>query len=103
MNLTLNPLPNASFIGLPVPAAAPENGSDIKLNAFQAGGLFTIAPGSGLTATTIDIGTGFDQTFLTPANATIYDGTPATINTITYAFTDANGCANSTSQNLRVN
>jgi hypothetical protein len=85
MNLTLNPLPNASFIGLP--ASTPENGPDLKLNAFQAGGLFTIVPGSGLTATTIDGGTGFDQTFLTPANATIYDGTPATVNVITYSFT----------------
>ncbi|HMR58519.1 MAG TPA: hypothetical protein PKC10_14440, partial [Cyclobacteriaceae bacterium] len=101
MNLTLNPLPNASFIGLP--ASTPENGPDLKLNAFQAGGLFTIVPGSGLTATTIDGGTGFDQTFLTPANATIYDGTPATVNVISYSFTDANGCANSTSQSLRVN
>jgi len=103
MNLTLNPLPNASFIGLPFPAVAPENGPDLKLNAFQAGGLFTIVPGSGLTATTIDGGTGFDQAFLTPANATIYDGTPATINVITYTFTDGNGCTNSTSQNLRIN
>jgi hypothetical protein len=103
MSLTLNPLPNASFIGLPFPAAAPENGPDIKLNAFQAGGLFTIAPGSGLTGTTIDGGTGFDQTFLTPANATLYDGTPATENVITYTFTNTNGCTNSTSQNLRIN
>ncbi|MBX2917529.1 MAG: hypothetical protein KF856_19855, partial [Cyclobacteriaceae bacterium] len=103
MNLTLNPLPNASFIGLPFSGSAPQNGPDIKLNAFQAGGLFTIVPGSGLTATTIDGGTGFDQAFLTPANATIYDGTPASENTITYTFTDLNGCSNSTSQNLRVN
>ncbi|KXK24181.1 MAG: PKD domain-containing protein, partial [Bacteroidetes bacterium OLB12] len=101
MNLTLNPLPNASFIGLP--PSTPENGPDLKLNAFQAGGLFTIVPGSGLTATTIDGGTGFDQAFLTPANATIYDGTPATVNVITYSFTDANGCSNTTSQSLRVN
>jgi autotransporter-associated beta strand protein len=101
MNLTLNPLPNASFIGLP--ASTPENGPDLKLNAFQAGGLFTIVPGSGLTATTIDGGTGFDQTFLTPANATLYDGTPASVNVITYSYTDVNGCMNSTSQNLRVN
>ncbi len=103
VNLTLNPLPNASFIGLPFPAAAPENGADITLNAFQAGGLFTVTPGSGLTATTIDPGTGFDQTFLTPANATLYDGTPATLNVITYTFTNVNGCTNSTSQSLRVN
>ncbi|MBX2893854.1 MAG: autotransporter-associated beta strand repeat-containing protein [Cyclobacteriaceae bacterium] len=101
MNLTLNPLPNASFIGLPT--STPENGPDLKLNAFQAGGLFTIVPGSGLTATSIDGGTGFDQAFLTPANATIYDGTPATENIITYSFTDINGCSNATSQNLRVN
>ncbi|MCW5912187.1 MAG: autotransporter-associated beta strand repeat-containing protein [Cyclobacteriaceae bacterium] len=103
MNLTLNPLPNASFIGIPAPPDVPENGINLELNAFQTGGLFTIIPGSGLTATSIDPDTGFDRTFLTPADATLYDGTPESVNTITYTYTNANGCTNSTSQNLRVN
>ncbi len=106
MVLTVNPQPNASFFGLPPggpPSQVAENGSPILLSATQKGGLFTITPGSGLSATTVDPGTDRDVATLDPSNATVYDGTPATINKIRYTYTDPNGCTNFTVQDLIVN
>ena len=103
MTLTINPLPNASFFGIPAPPEVPENGAPLVLSGTQNGGLFTIAPGTGLSGTTIDPGTNRDQATLTPNTATLYDGTPSSINIIKYSYTDANGCVNSSTQNLRVN
>ncbi|MBL7871773.1 MAG: hypothetical protein JNM78_09200, partial [Cyclobacteriaceae bacterium] len=103
MTLTIYPLPNASFFGIPSPPEVPENGPPLVLSGTQNGGLFTITPGTGLSATTIDPGTNRDQASLTPNTATLYDGTPSSINIIKYAYTDGNGCTNSSTQNLRVN
>lgn len=103
MNLTIYPLPNANFLGIPGSGQHPENGPILELNAFQSGGLFTILPGSGLSGTSINPSTNFDFSNLAPNLATIYDGTPASINKITYSFTDVNGCTNSNTQNLIIN
>ncbi|MBN8575810.1 MAG: autotransporter-associated beta strand repeat-containing protein [Cytophagales bacterium] len=103
MNLTINPLPNANFLGIPPSGQHPENGPVLELNAFQTGGLFTIIPGSGLSGTSVNGSTGFDYANLTPNLATLYDGTPASVNQISYTYTDGNGCTNTNTQNLIIN
>ncbi|MEO1054217.1 MAG: PKD-like domain-containing protein, partial [Bacteroidota bacterium] len=80
------------------PAAVAENGAPLSITANQAGGLFTITPGSGLGTTFVN-SSGVDEVIFDPGAATA-----GTINTITYSFTDpATGCMNMISRDVIVN
>jgi len=107
-NLKINPLPSTNFVGITRPNYV-QNDPPIQLNAFQIGGLFTISPSTSIIGVTTQ--TPFDQATLGNFNTStqLVPGTPdlssLTVgsNTITYTFTDANGCTNSTSQSITIN
>jgi PKD repeat protein len=107
-NLKINPLPSANFVGFTRPTYV-QNDQPIQLNAFQKGGSFTISPATSSIGATTQ--TPFDQAILgnfntateiTPPNPDLSNLTVGS-NTITYTFTDANGCTNSTSQSITLN
>ncbi|MGE0772134.1 MAG: PKD-like domain-containing protein, partial [Cyclobacteriaceae bacterium] len=103
MTLRVNPLPTVVFFGLPPGGPPPqiaENSPVLTLSGNQAGGLFTVSPGIGLGSTYLNP---LDEALFDPDAATVYDGTPATINQLTYTYTDPNGCTNSQTQGLIVN
>ncbi len=100
MNLKINPLPTVAFFGLP--ASVAENIAPFNINGNQRGGVFSITPGLGISPTSINA-FNVDEATFDPGSAELYNGTPATINTVTYTFTDGNTCTNSTSQNIIVN
>ena len=91
MILKINALPVVAFFGLPLgaPPHAAENLPPMTLNANQAGGLFTIGPGTGLGSTFIGPDA-LDHVVFDPGAATL-----SVLNPITYTFTDANSCTNS--------
>ncbi len=97
MNFRVNPLPVVSFVGLP-PGAPPqvaENIAPFPLTGNQVGGVFTVQPVTSNIGATIPSPT--DRAFFDPNNAELGS------NQITYTFTNANGCTNSTTQELIVN
>ena len=79
--VTVNPLPNANFSGLPSSVCIDGNSS--TLSASQGGGSFSGPGVSGSTFNPSAAGTG--------------------THTITYSITDGNGCSNSSSQTVTVN
>jgi gliding motility-associated-like protein len=79
-NVTVNPLPNASFTGLDTLYCVNEN--DALLTGFPVGGTFS--------------GTGISGNIFSPATAGIGN------HTITYTFTDANGCTGTFTRDTRV-
>ncbi|MFN7600416.1 MAG: hypothetical protein ACK5R0_03360, partial [Bacteroidota bacterium] len=93
MNLTINPLPIVVFSGLP-PSTA-ENGPIINLTGNQIGGLFTITPLTSSIGSTVQAPV--DRTTLDPSAVTLG------FNTVTYTYTNSNGCTNSQSQSVLVN
>ncbi len=76
----LNPNPTVNFSAI---SPVCENASVVTLNATPAGGMFS---GTGVSGNTFD-----------PA------GMGASTTTITYSYTDANGCSNSATQNAVIN
>jgi hypothetical protein len=96
MVLRINPLPAVVFSGLPAgaPPQLAENAPILQLIGNQAGGLFTILPGTGLGSTFINV---VDRVNFDPDAATLG------INDITYTFTDGNGCMNANTQQVLVN
>jgi len=97
MTLTINPLPIVIFTGLPLgaPPQIAENAPPFTLTGNQIGGLFSILP------VTSNIG----STIPSPVDRATFDPSAVTLgsNFITYQFTDANGCANSDTQEIIVN
>ena len=92
--VSINPLPVVDYFNLP--AIVNQGQDSIILVGNQSGGNFTISP------STFGLGPvfqedGFDKVIFFPAD------TDLGINTITYTFTDANGCTNSASKNVTVN
>ncbi len=77
------------------PPQMAENLAPITLTGNQVGGLFTISPA------TSNIG----STSASPVDRVTFDPSAVTLllNTVTYTYTDANGCTNSSSQNIIIN
>ncbi len=94
VNVTINPLPVVNFFNLP--AVTDEGAPPIVLVGNRIGGLFTIAPGSGLGTTYIEDNQ--DKVVFDPGSATV-----ATTNYVTYTYTDPNGCTNSITKSVLVN
>ncbi|NOS94021.1 MAG: PKD domain-containing protein, partial [Cyclobacteriaceae bacterium] len=105
MNLKINPLPTVAIFGLASIGRfqVPENLPDFQISGSQSGGSFSITPGTGLYGYRVNPSTLFDEVTIDPNAASIYDGSPASINAITYTFTDNNGCTNSKTETLIVN
>ena len=82
------------------PPQVAENDPSFKVFGNQKGGLFTITPGIGLGST---LQNPTDEAVFDPSAATIYDGHPSTLNTITYTYTNETGCTNSISKSIIVN
>ncbi len=97
MNLRVNGLPVVAFFGLPggAPPHAAENLPPMTLSANQAGGLFTISPGSGLGTTFVGASDGVDHVVFDPSAATV-----SVLNQITYTFTNSNGCTNAVTHGI---
>ncbi|MBS1682566.1 MAG: hypothetical protein JST48_12710, partial [Bacteroidetes bacterium] len=98
-NLTINPLPSPiNFTGLPQNGTPPftfNNIAPYPLQGTKIGGLFTVKPDSSHVGNTT-ASPGGDVSSFDPSIATIG------LNTITYSYTDLNGCSNSNSQNILV-
>jgi hypothetical protein len=95
--LKINPLPVVVFSGFPnngVPPHIAENDTPISLTGNQIGGVFTIAPASSFIGATTQ--NPVDNVTFDPS--VTFKGT----NTVTYTYTDANGCTNSNSQDILV-
>ncbi|WP_353737598.1 MULTISPECIES: PKD-like domain-containing protein [unclassified Microcystis] len=103
MNLKINQLPSPAILNSSTSVV--QNSPNFTITGANAGGIFTIAPGFGLSGTTVTNISGnlFDVATFNPSSATVYDGTLPTINKVTYTFTDANGCTGSNSINVIVN
>jgi hypothetical protein len=96
-NLKINPLPIVAFSGFPAgsPPQMAENNLPITLTGNQVGGLFSILP------ITSNIG----STVASPVDKATFDPGAVTIgsNTVTYTYTDGNGCTNTNVQQVIVN
>lgn len=95
MTLTINPLPVVSFVGFPSPAAMAENQLPITLTGNERGGVFSISPTTSLIGATTPNPT--DQVSFNPGIVTLGP------NTVTYTFTDEEGCTNTDSQLVIIN
>jgi PKD domain/Secretion system C-terminal sorting domain/PKD-like domain len=109
--LKINPLPSVLFFGLDIGIGNPrdinlapsiaENADPFSIFGTKSGGTFSISPGSGLSNPRLE--DQLDVVDFDPQAAVLYDGTPTTINRITYTFTDASNCTNSSTQYIKVN
>ncbi len=95
MTVKINRLPIVSFVGFPTPASLAENEPAITLTGNQVGGVFSITPITSVIGSTIQNPT--DQVSFNP------DIVELGPNTVKYAFTDVNGCSNSSSQLVVIN
>ena len=100
MILKINPLPGVVFSGLPPPSGSAsemvENSPPIPLTGNKVGGLFTILPVSSVIGSTTNDGV-VDRVMFDPSAVDLG------LNTISYTYTDVNGCTNSVSQDVFVN
>ncbi len=92
--VTINPLPIVNFFNLP--AVTDEGKPPIDIVGNNAGGTFTITPGSGLSNPRIE--NGQDVVTFDPGAAVV-----SAANFITYTYTDLNGCTNSITKSVFVN
>jgi PKD repeat protein len=95
VNLTVNPLPIVDFFGLP--SAIAENDPNIQLSGNQSGGLFTITAGSNIGSTTQPPPSFLDRATFDPSAVILGP------NSVTYTYTNNNGCTNSISKSVLVN
>ncbi|NOT76129.1 MAG: PKD domain-containing protein, partial [Cyclobacteriaceae bacterium] len=95
MTLTIYPLPTVNFFGLPSTVA--ENIAPFPINGTQAGGLFTISPATSNIGSTSAIPGPTDVASFDPSAVTLG------FNSVTYTYTDGNGCRNATSKSIVVN
>jgi PKD repeat protein len=97
MTVRVNPLPIVSYVGFPAgsPPQVAENQVPFGLTGNQQGGIFTILPTTSLIGATIQNPT--DRVTFDPGLVSLGN------NTVTYTYTDANGCTDFDAQLVRVN
>jgi PKD repeat protein len=95
MTVKVNKLPVVSFVGFPTPASMAENEAPRILTGNQVGGTFSILPVTSIIGLTTP-----DPTDEVSFDPSIVELGP---NTVTYTFTDGNGCTNTNSQVVVIN
>jgi hypothetical protein len=95
MTVRINKLPVVSYVGFPNPSSMAENEAARPLTGNQVGGVFSITPLTSIIGLTTPNPT--DQVLFDPS---IVELGP---NTVTYTYTDGNGCTNFNSQLVIIN
>jgi hypothetical protein len=95
MTVKINKLPVVNYVGFPDSHVMAENNDPIPLTGNQIGGNFSIMPATSVIGVTIQ-----DPTDVVEFDPGIVD---IGLNTVTYTYTDPNGCTNTDVQNVVVN